>query len=159
MTNWVPIHTTLFHFFFSTLPVEETLVSLNSTISQEELFSKWMVEQVMLAHDDKGTVSQPLPSGNLSQVSTPQLLSTNTCSILFWTYTQLTCLLWKRALNEKCDLIVEKLQYTVHITVNLYGQSPSDVQCSIISKFCSSPQILLLCSKLAIIAIKGRYNT
>jgi len=75
------------------------------------------------------------------------------------TYAQLTCLLWKRILNEYCDLVVEKLQYTVHITVNLYGQSPSDVQCSIISKFCSSPQILLLCTKLAIIAIKGRYNT
>ena len=48
--------------------------------------------------------------------------------------------------------------YITLITVKLYEQSPSDVQSCIISKFCSSAHILLLCGKISVVVIKGRYT-
>jgi len=85
------------------------------------------------------------------------LLSASACTTIFWAYLQLTCLLWKRFLNEYISLLIEKLMYTALVTVKLYQQSPADVQSCIISQFCSSAHILLLCGKISIVAIKGRY--
>ena len=143
--------------FCSKLCWEEIVASLNSTISQQVLFTRWMLEQVILICEDKKEVLQLSSSENLSQETTPLIPSCRSCCTLFWAYFQLTCLLWKRVLNGNGDILFQKIAYVTHFTVKLYEQSPSHVQKQITDAFCSSAQILLLCGQIAIIAIKGTY--
>ena len=116
----------------------------------------WIMNQVMIACDDENIPFRLQSGEDLSQGSILLLPSASACTTIFWAYLQLTCLLWKRVLNE-CSLPVEKLMHATLVTIKLYEQSPSDVQSCIISKFCSSAHILLLCGKISIVAIKGRY--
>ena len=131
------------------------MASLNSNISQEVLFTRWMLEQVILVCEDKEEALQLSSSENLFQETTPLILSSKSCCTLFWAYFQLTCLLWKRVLNGNGGLLFQKITYVTNITVKLYEQSPSHVQKHITNAFCSSTQILLLCGQIAITAIKG----
>ena len=141
----------------SKLPWENILALIESKVSQEELVSKWILDQVMIAYDDENILHQLQSSEDLSEESIPLLPSASACTTMFWACLQLTCLLWKRVLN-KYNISVEKLMYTTLITVKLYEQSPSDVQSCIISKFCSSAHILLLCGKISVVVIKGKYT-
>ena len=146
----------VFNLFCSKLCWEEIVASLNSTIYQEVLFTRWMLEQVIFVWEDKEEVLQSSSSENLSQESTPLIPSSKSCCTLFWAYFQLTCLLWKRVLNGNSGpLLFQKVTYVTRITVKLYEQSPSHVQKHIADAFCSSAQILLLCGQIAITAIKG----
>ena len=131
------------------------MVSLNSSISQEVLFTRWMLEQVIFVCEDKEEVLQVSSSENLSQESTHLISSSSACCTLFWAYFQLTCLLWKRVLNGNGALLFQKITYVTHVTVKLYEQSPSSVQKDITNKICSSAQVLLLCGQIAITAVKG----
>ena len=132
------------------------MVSLNSSISQEVLFTRWMLEQVIFVCEDKEEVLRVSSSENLSQESTHLISSSSACCTLFWAYFQLTCLLWKRVLNGNGGLLFQKITYVTHITVELYEQSPSNVQKCIANAFCSSAQILLLCGQIAITAIRSK---
>ena len=145
----------VFNLFCSKLCSEKIVASLNSTIYQEVLFTRWMLEQVIFVWEDKEEVLQSSSSENLSQESTPLIPSSKSCCTLFWAYFQLTCLLWKRVLNGNSGPLFQKVTYVTHITVKLYEQSPSHVQKHITNVFCSSGQILLLCDQIAITAIKG----
>ena len=145
----------VFNLFCSKLCWEEIVASLNSTIYQEVLFTRWMLEQVIFVCEDKEEVLQSSSSENLSQESTPLIPSSKSCCTLFWAYFQLTCLLWKSVLNGNSGLLFQKTTYVTRITVKLYEQSPSHVQKHIADAFCSSAQILLLCGQIAITAIKG----
>ena len=141
--------------FCSKLCWEEIVAFLNSNISQQVLFTRWMLEQVILICEDKKEVLQLSSSENLSQETTPLIPSCRSCCTLFWAYFQLTCLLWKRVLNGNSGLLFQKITYVTNITAKLYEQSPSHVQKHITNAFCSSTQILLLCGQIAITAIKG----
>ena len=141
----------------SKLPWENILALIESKVSQEELVSKWIMDIVMIACDDENILLQLQSSEDLSEESIPLLPSASACATIFWACLQLTCLLWKRVLS-KYNLSLEKLMYATLVTVKLYEQSPSDVQNCIISKFCSSAHILLLCGKISIVAIKGNYT-
>ena len=145
----------LFNLFYSKLCSEKIVASLNSTIYQEALFTRWMLEQVIFVSEDNEKVLQFSSSENLPQDSTLLVPSSNSCCTLFWTYFQLTCLLWKRVLNGNSGPLFQKATYVTRITVKLYEQSPSHVQKHITNVFCSSVQILLLCDQIAITAIKG----
>ena len=140
---------------YSKLRWEEMMVSLNSSISQEVLFTRWMLEQVIFVCEDKEEVLQVSSSENPSQESTLLIPSSSACCTLFWAYFQLTCLLWKKVLNGNGGLLFQKITYVTRITVKLYEQSPSSVQKCIANTFCSSAQILLLCGQIAITAVKG----
>ena len=131
------------------------MASLNSSVSQEVLFTRWMLEQVIFVCEDKEEVLQVSSSENPSQESTPLIPSSSACCTLFWAYFQLTCLLWKRVLNGIGGPLFQKITYVTRITVKLYEQSPSSVQKCIANTFCSSAQILLLCGQIAITAVKG----
>ena len=146
-----------YHSLLSELSWESILTSLESNISQEEVFSKWIIEQVIFTSDEKKNLLQLQSSEDLSLVSIPLLPSASACTTIFWAYLQLTCFLWKRILNEY-SISVKKLMYITLITVKLYEQSPSDVQSCIISKFCSSAHILLLCGKISVVTIKGKHT-
>ena len=145
----------VFNLFCSKLCWEEIVAFLNSTIYQEVLFTRWMLEQLILVYEDKEEVLQLSSSENLSQETTPLIPSCRSCCTLFWAYFQLMCLLWKRVLNGNSGLLFQKITYVTHITVKLYEQSPSHIQKHITDAFCSSAQILLLCGQIAITAIKG----
>ena len=135
---------------------EEAVASLNSTISQEVAFTRWMLEQVVLGCGDKKELLQISSKDKLLEVSTPLIFSSSSCQSLFWTCFQLICILWKRVLIGNSGLLLfQKIIYVTHIAVKLYEQSPSDVQKHITSAYCSSAQILLLCGQIAITAIKG----
>ena len=131
------------------------MASLNSNISQEVSFIRWMMEEVIFVCEDKEEVLQLSSSENLSQEATPLVPSSRSCYNLFWAYFQLTCLLWKRVLNGNSGLLFQKITYVTCITAKLYEQSPSHAQKHITDAFCSSTQILLLCGQIAITAIKG----
>ena len=131
------------------------IASLNSSISQEVLFTRWMLEQVIFVCEDKEEVLEVSSSENPSQESTLLISSSGACCTLFWAYFQLTCLLWKRVLNGNGGPLFQKITYVTHITVKLYEQSPSGVQKDISNKICSSARVLLLCSQIAITAVKG----
>ena len=133
------------------------MASLNSSVSQEVLFTRWMLEQVIVVCEDKEEVLQVSSSEYPSQESTPLISSSSTCCTLFWAYFQLTCLLWKRVLNGNDGLMSQKITYVTNIVVKLYEQSPSEVQKDIANTFCSCAQALLLCGQIAISAIKGTY--
>ena len=145
----------IFNLFCSKLCWEEVVASLNSTISQQVLFTRWMLEKVIFVCEGKEEVLQLSPSENLSQETTPLIPSCRSCCTLFWAYFQLTCLLWKRVLNGNSGLLFQKITYVTHVTAKLYEQNPSHVQKHITDAFCSSTQILLLCGQIAITAIKG----
>ena len=144
-----------FNLFCSKLCWQEIVASLNSTISQEVLFTRWMLEQVILVCEDNKEAFQSSSTENLLQEPTPLIPSSKSCCTLFWAYFQLTCLLWKRVLNGNSGLLFQKTTYVTRITVKLYEQSPSHVQKHVTDAFCSSAQILLLCGQIAITAIKG----
>ena len=135
---------------------EEIVASLKSNISQEMLFTRWMLEQVIFVCEDEEEVLQLSLSEHLSRESTPLIPSSSACCTLFWAYFQLTCLLWKRVLNGNGGLLFQKITYATHITVELYEQSPSNVKKCIANAFCSSVQILLLYGQIAITAIRGK---
>ena len=144
--------------FSSKLSWEKALALIESKVSQEELVSKWIMDIVMIACDDENILLQLQSSEDLSEESIPLLPSASACTTMFWACLQLTCLLWKRFLN-KYNLSVEKqLTYITLVTVKLYEQSPSDIQSCIITKFCSSAHILLLCGKISVVVIKGKYT-
>ena len=141
---------------FSRLCWEEIVMSLKSNISQEVLFTRWMVEQVILGYEHKKELLQMSSSEKLPELSTPLIFCSSSCHTLFWTYFQLTCILWKRVLNGNSGpLLFQKTTYVTYIIVKLYEQSPSHIQKHITDVFCSSAQILLLCGQIAITAIKG----
>jgi len=134
------------------------MASLNSSISQEVLFTRWMLEQVIFVCEDKEEVLQVSSSENPSQESTPLIPSSSACCTLFWAYFQLTCLLWKKVLNGNGALLFQKITYVTRITVKLYEQSSSGVQKHITDAFCSRVQIFLLCGQIAVAAIKGMFH-
>ena len=141
---------------FSRLCCEEVVASLKSNISQEVLFTRWMVKQVILGYEHKKELLQMSSRETSPELSTPLIFSSSSCHTLFWTCFQLTCILWKRLLNGNIGpLLFQKITHITHITVKLYEQSPSTVQKHITDAFCSSTQILLLCGQIAITAIKG----
>ena len=141
---------------FSRLCWEEIVMSLKSNISQEVLFTRWMVEQVILGYEHKKELLQISSSEKLPELSTPLIFCSSSCHTLFWTYFQLTFILWKRILNGNSGpLLFQKTTYVTHIIVKLYEQSPSHIQKHITDVFCSSTQVLLLCGQIAITAIKG----
>ena len=143
---------------FSRLCWEEAVASLNSFISQEVAFTRWMLEQVVLRCGDKTELLQISSNDKLLEVSTPLIFCSSSCQSLLWTCFQLICILWKRVLIGNSGLLLfQKIIYVTHITLKLYEQSPSDVQKHITSAYCSSAQTLLLCGQIAISAIKGIY--
>ena len=124
-------------------------------ISQEGLFTSWMVKELLFVCEDKEEILQLSSSENLSQVHLSP--SCGACYTLFWTYIQLSCLLWKRVLNGSTGLLLQKTTYITQITIKLYEQSPTNIQKYIANVFSSSAEILQLCCQIALTAIKGMY--
>ena len=124
-------------------------------ISQEALFTSWMVEQLLFVCEDEDEVLQLSSSENLPEVHLSP--SCGACYTLFWTYIQLSCLLWKRVLNGSSGLLLQKTTYITQITIKLFEQSPTNIQKYIADVFSSSSQILQLCCQIALTAIKGMY--
>lgn len=139
--------------YFRKLCSEETVASLK-LVSQEVLFTSWMVEQLLFVCDDK-KIPQLSSNENLPEVRLPP--SSGACYTLLCPYIQLSILLWKRVWNENSGLLLRKIIYVTHVTVKLYEQSPTSIQKYIADVFSSSAKILLLCCQIAITAIKGMY--
>lgn len=139
--------------YFRKLCSEETVASLK-LVSQEVLFTSWMVEQLLFVCDDK-KIPQLSSNENLPEVRLPP--SSGVCYTLLCPYIQLSILLWKRVWNENSGLLLRKIIYVTHVTVKLYEQSSTSIQKYIADVFSSSAKILLLCCQIAITAIKGMY--
>lgn len=145
-------------FFPCRLSCEDTLMSLEVKMSKEILYSKWVCKQIYVCSNEANPL-QLQSDENLFRTSTLLFPSVSPLSHLFWAYLQFTFLQWKQALIEECNpskSLIKKLEHTTLVTIMMYEQIPLDLQNCIIGKFCSSSDVLLLCGRLAIAAVKGR---
>lgn len=99
-----------------------------------------------------------LPCDSMRTTVDYLLRSISSLLSLFWVYFQLTCLQWKHAVSgysTPSDAISWKLKHSTHVTICVYEQCPADDQNLIIDQFHSKTDVIRLCGKLAIAAVKG----
>ena len=129
---------------------------LRKKISDENSFTEWIVEQIVISKSKRHQLWSLRSTGPLL------LPSTSTLNCLFWCYLQFTCILWKQVLSDKHNsskLLLKKLSLAVHVLTMVYEQCPEDLQNDLIEKVCLRSDILLLCGKIAIAAFEGTsYN-
>ena len=123
-------------------------------VLDEELCSKWILEQLTTTSLE---TSHQLLQNDVPNTSMHLLPSLSSLFHLFWVYFQLCCLYWKDAINEDLHAsnISQELKYTTHVSLNVYEQSPVDVQNMIVHHFCSMTDVVVLCGKLAVAALRG----
>ena len=143
------------------MSLEDACESASTRLSHEKSLNKWMIEHIT-ARRATPTDEHQVQALEGDFTHLPLLPSTGTLSLLFWSYFQSACTLWKEVMTDvhsPYESLMRKLDHVIHVTTVIYEQSPQDVQSSIISKFSVSSDNLFTSEKVAIMTCEGTLMT